>query len=371
VGVLAALVATVALILYAGVLPAQFSPVNRVEWLDPGPGLHFERGGIAFSESPLSWQGAGDEVSLELWVVPAAEPTDRLGQIFSLYDDHAIEPLLVAQWKSGLVVRNRTSDDRGRVRSRELGALGLLFRDQLRGIAVTSGAGGTNVYLDGVESGHRSNIPLIEGGEVFGGRIVIGNSATGAAPWSGDLLGIAVYDRELPADEVSAHHAAVVAGGAARLAGGDGLVALYAFAERSGESAHSREVSGPALRMPLDFRQLRRPVLELPNLRGRRADVYGRDALVNLLGFLPLGFLAAVVLRRRGVGALSAVHGAVGLGLALSLGIELIQSVMPARVSSATDLVTNLLGTGVGAWAAVAGPWSRRLLEAGGVFRGR
>jgi hypothetical protein len=350
----------VALILWAGVLPAELHPVNRVEWLDPGPGLAFGRGGIAYSEEEIRWPPGSRDVSVELWVVPGDEPDGRLGQIFSLYDDEAIEPLLIAQWKSGLVVRNRIRDSRGRVRSRELGSLGMLFRDRKRGIAVTSDASGTEVFLDGVASGHRTSIPLIEDGEDFGGRVVIGNSATGAAPWTGDLLGVAVFDRRLAADEVAAHHAVVDAGGVARLAGEPGLQALYTFAERSGLAAGSGGTSGPALEVPLDFRQLRRPLLELPDLRGRRADVYGRDALLNLLGFVPLGFFAAAALRRRGLRTASGIQGAVALGLLLSLSIELIQSALPARVSSATDLVTNLLGTALGASAALLLPWADR-----------
>ena len=166
-----------ALILSAGLFPVEFHPENRVDWLDPGPGLRFERGGIAFSDEALGWEAGAAEVSVELWLVPGDEPDGRLGQIFSLYDGEPVEPLLVAQWKSGLVVRDRVIDERGRMRARELGSLGLLFRDQRRGIAVTSGPGGTAVYLDGVESDHRSSIPLVAAGESFGG-----NAQEGASP---------------------------------------------------------------------------------------------------------------------------------------------------------------------------------------------
>ncbi|MFQ5417795.1 MAG: VanZ family protein [Myxococcota bacterium] len=351
------------MIAYAGAVPLQFQPVNEVEWLDPGPGLRFERRGIAYSEEALHWRDADASagVAVELWVVPANEPNDRLGQIFSLFDGDAVEPLLIAQWKSGLVVRNRVSGGRGGRRYRELGALGMLFRNQARFIAVTSGQDGTGVSLDGRETELRSNIPLIEPGEDFGGRLVLGNSSSGAAPWQGNVLGVAVYRRKLSHEEIAGHEAAVRTRGFASLAGEPGLAALYSFDERRGEAVRSRGGTGPVLLVPLGFQRLRMPVLQLPDLRGRRANAYGRDALLNVVGFAPLGFFAAAVLRRRRWSAGSAVAGAVLLGFGLSLAIELLQVMLPGRVSSATDLISNVLGSGGGAWLALLSPWSARL----------
>jgi hypothetical protein len=340
-------------------VPIEFDPANDVEWIDPGPGLRFEHRGIAFADEALHWNsaGGGGAVSVELWVVPADEPDERIGQIFTFFDGAAIDPLLIAQWKSGLVVRNRVSDDRGRLRYRELGSLGMLFRGQPRYIALTSGPEGTAVFLDGRETSHRSNIPVIAAGESFGGRLVLGNAPTGTAPWTGDLLGAAVYRRGLRPDEIARHHETVAAAGVASLAGEAGLVALYPFEERRGQAARSRAASGPALRVPLSFHRLRTPSLQLPDLRGRSVDWYGRDALVNLIGFAPLGFFAVAAARRRGrVAPASAVAGALVLGAALSLGIELIQVQLPARVSSATDVAFNVVGTALGAWLALQGP---------------
>jgi hypothetical protein len=363
-GYVAALLATTAAIVYAGLVPLDFHPPNDVEWIDPGPGLRFERRGIAYSDEDLHWNSAGEPgaVSVELWVVPADEPDERIGQIFSIADGAAIEPLLIAQWKSGLVIRNRVSGAGGRKRYRELGALGLLFRHRLHYIALTSAPAGTAVFLDGRETTHRSNIPLIDAGEEFGGRLVLGNSPTGTAPWRGDLLGAAVYRRALDAEEIARHHDSVRAAGVASLAGEAGLVALYPFEERSGESTRSRAASGPPLRVPLDFRRLRNPALQIPDWRGRSADSYGRDALLNVIGFTPLGFFAIAAARRRGWPAGGpAVASALVLGVALSLGVELVQVQLPARVSSATDVACNSLGTALGAWLALRGPLAARV----------
>lgn len=334
-----------------------------MRWLDPGPGLRFDGRGIAYSDAPLVWdpgENAG-EISIELWVRPSREPDDRLGQIFSFFDGDVIEPLLVAQWKSGLVIRNRVPELDARRRYRELGALGLLFRGHPLMITLTSGESGTLLYLDGRETEHRSNIPIIDVAEDFGGRLVLGNSAFGTAPWDGELLGVAIYRRTLAAEEVADHHAAARAIGISSLAGVPGLAALYPFDARSGESAESSGASGPTLEVPLEFRRLAMPVLQLPNLRERSVDSYGRDALVNFIGFAPLGFFLVAVMCRRGrpIGRPAAL-GIVAFGFSLSLAIELLQVQLPERVSSSTDLLWNTLGTAFGVWLALRGPLSVR-----------
>jgi VanZ family protein len=362
-GSIIALLVTIAAILYAGVVPVDLHPRNEVRWLDPGPGLEFDGRGIAYSDGPLVWEPGAEagEVSVELWIRPSREPDDRLGQIFSFFDGDAVEPLLIAQWKSGLVIRNRLPESDAGRRYRELGSLGLLFRGHPLMIALTSGPAGTVLYLDGKESEHRSNIPIIGVEEGFGGRLVLGNSASGTTAWHGELLGIAIYRRTLTAENVASHHAAARAGGVASLAGVAGLAALYPFDERSGESAESSGGSGPALRVPLEFRRLRMPVLQLPNLRERSVDSYGRDALLNFIGFAPLGFFLVAVMCRRGrLAGRSVALGVVAFGFFLSLAIELHQVQLPERVSSSTDLLWNTLGTAFGVWLSLHGPLAIR-----------
>lgn len=353
-----------AAILYAGIAPLDFHPANGVAWLDPGPGLRFERSGVAYSVEDLRFEATGADagVSVELWVIPNDEPTGSLGQILSIYDGDRVDSLLIAQWKSGLVVRIRVTDDRGRVRYRELGELGLLFRGQRRHLAIASGARGTVVFVDGKETEHRSNSAVVRPGDVFAGRLIFGNSPAGGSPWSGVLEGAAIYRRALTADEVARHDAKVRAEGVASLVGEPGLVTLYSFDERSGDGAPSRGLVGPALRVPLHFVRLHRSVLQLPTLRGRRPGSFGRDVVVNFVGFAPLGFFAAAVARRRRLGPGAAIAAAATLGFALSLGIELTQVELPARVSSATDLVNNLLGTAFGAWLPTRSRWAAKIV---------
>jgi len=77
----------------------------------------------------------------------------------------------------------------------------------------------------------------------------------------------------------------------------------------------------------------------------------GFDLGVNVVGYVPLGFLAALaVLRTRpGSGGLPAVLRATLAGGAISLAMETLQSYLPSRIPSNVDLGLNTSGALLGA----------------------
>ena len=84
-------------------------------------------------------------------------------------------------------------------------------------------------------------------------------------------------------------------------------------------------------------------------LRGLRWQRAGRgDVFNNLLLYAPFGFCAALVIEGR-FGRTAAVAGALLLGAALSLALELTQASVTVRVSSLRDLALNATGTLAGA----------------------
>ena len=86
----------------------------------------------------------------------------------------------------------------------------------------------------------------------------------------------------------------------------------------------------------------------------------GIDLLLNLLAYLPLGWLAAALCARRHPGW-NAVARATLVGALLSVAMELRQVLLPPRVASNVDLLSNTLGALLGAlpWA-----WPRMLANA-------
>lgn len=84
------------------------------------------------------------------------------------------------------------------------------------------------------------------------------------------------------------------------------------------------------------------------------------DLVLNVLGYLPFGFVLACALPRR-LGRIGAVLGATLLAGALSLSLETVQNFLPTRVSSNIDLATNLAGALIGALLGVR--WGGALFD--------
>ncbi|MEO0002626.1 MAG: hypothetical protein RLZZ22_318 [Pseudomonadota bacterium] len=91
----------------------------------------------------------------------------------------------------------------------------------------------------------------------------------------------------------------------------------------------------------------------------------GFDVWLNLLGYLPLGFLFALALARSGHGRWAWLLGLLGPAL-LSLLLEGLQSYLPQRVPSRLDLLLNAAGGGLGTLLALLcahqrliTPWNR------------
>lgn len=90
------------------------------------------------------------------------------------------------------------------------------------------------------------------------------------------------------------------------------------------------------------------------------------DIVVNVLGYVPFGFLAAAALQPRLLG-MAAFAAATGSALVLTAILEALQSYLPARIPSNLDLTCNLLGAALG--AALAVRFGPRLLVEGPVGR--
>ncbi|HWE50022.1 MAG TPA: VanZ family protein, partial [Bryobacteraceae bacterium] len=78
-----------------------------------------------------------------------------------------------------------------------------------------------------------------------------------------------------------------------------------------------------------------------------------RDIGVNIVLYMPLGFVGCLVFRRRGRVALPVFLCAL-LGFLLSCSVELAQAFVPDRHTSLVDVATNVLGAIAGAVAAIA-----------------
>jgi len=328
-------------ILTAGLWPLRFHVPNDVKWLKSENGLAFDGNGEVYCSRSLkdmignASQAGEQPFSLELLVRPRGQGQPNVAYIVSDNLAGSQPGCILLQYGSILILQSHFWGVSG---PHKLGVGGVLTPGQLVHVAVVSGRQGTKLYVNGLlrESfGHPVAV------EKFTGSLVIGNSGRPDYGWTGDLLGLAAYDRERSSQEIQ-HDAAAWK---ARQPDPSGAVAFYLFAEESGEWASSTTGHGAPLHIPRHLVILHRSVLAWDFMPSR---AFLWDMTENLTGFMPFGFLGAAVFARR-CSLRTSLPLAVLVGFGLSLGIEVTQAWIPFRDSSSVDLAMNTLGTAIGA----------------------
>jgi hypothetical protein len=342
-----------AAILLAGLWPGKFSITNEVSWLEGRNGLRFQRFGIAYCPEPIAALNAGSgedrSLSIELGAKAEMEPSRYLPRILSLYDDVKGEACIIGQWRSGIVLRSRAPDTSMKRAFRETSARNALPKGGKHLITVVSGKSGTSIYVDGkLEKADKGFVLLPDDRQrpVF---LVLGNSPDGKSPWEGEISGLAIYGRQLTPAEIAGRYRAWSGNGAPYDPAGMEPVLRYPFDERAGSSARNSVGSGYNLEIPSAFNAPNRIVLahDFRDLRLGRSSL--KDIVVNVAGFIPFGFFFLAWLSKPGTDSKGRkAFSIILIGFGISLAIELVQAHLPARDSSAIDVVCNTLGTAVG-----------------------
>lgn len=349
------------ILLLVGLWPFNFRPKNEVEFLKEKAGIRFYGRGIVYSPDP--WIKAGkefpiaDSISLEIWIEPRTEQDHYFAHIFSLYDGVSSEDFILGQWKSFLILRSRLLNDDRPPGYREVDLPDVLHKGQSRLFTLISDQNGTTIYIDGKRRSTFPGYSLLDrrNGNQY---LVLGNSSTGSFFWIGTLFGLAVYDRPLTADQVYQHYQFWMREQYQSLSKPGGLQVLYSFNERNSTTVHNQSGDRSDLLMPSTFHMLRKMVLILPWKDVRWTRHYLKDILLNVAGFVPLGFFMLLYLQLKNRPLFRASLAVVVIGTAISLFIELLQVYLPMRSSSLTDLMCNGLGTALGTFLGLPIPKS-------------
>ena len=341
------LAALVVVILVAGLRPFDFAPKNRVTHTVGQDGLRFSRPGIAYGAGEMRFgEGA---LTIEILFKSGRGHSHGIARILSVSDADGNEIFFIGVWRSSIIVRKGYAGDSGR--GRELGVKDAARAGETHLLAVTTSKDGTSIFLDGKIAREAPNFSILREGAPLMGRLVLGNSPDGSNQWYGEILGVGIFNRRMdPADAGDRYRAWMGAGESrkdiADLA--DGSASFFAFQGSSGRLA-ANLAGGPDLVIPATFRPLKRKILEVPG-KGYRLDrSQVKDIMLNVVGFVPFGFLLCLFLAGDGGATIRTRLTVVLLGGGLSLFIELSQAFLPTRSSSVLDLVFNTLGTVIGA----------------------
>jgi VanZ family protein len=328
-------------ILAAGLSPFQ-RPRNAVTWLINENGVRFGRHATIWSDGAFpeaDVQGV-PSCSLEIWLQP--ESTSASSTLLAFYTPENPLQFLLQQYRALLILSRQTQENPNQTQI--IGADGVFRRIEPVFLTITSGADRSSMYVDGNLA---RSFPGVQIGKECVGQLVIGTSPVGESSWPGQLKGLALYQQELTPEEVLRHYQTWTTGGRPGLSENEHAIGIYLFNERGGNIVHNQVRPGIDLYIPKRFRLLHQQFLEPFWKEFKPSCSYWKDILVNIVGFIPLGFFfCAYWSSVRPIKHPNLTTVVFGLGV--SLTIEVLQSYLPTRDSGTTDLITNTLGTFLG-----------------------
>ena len=330
-------------ILYAGLTPFR-APHNEAAWVPNTNAMRFGEHGTSFTTEPLASPDPGEgRRSIEMWAQPG-KPSDS-ATVISFYSPASTRHVSLRQDESDLVVY-LASSSAWRWEKAERLYIPEAFRDRGRSFwAVTFGRSGTAVYRDAVLVAKSGTLHPSRG--ALSGRLVIANSPIFNESWSGVLSGLAIYNSELTATQIARHYAHWNRGPTHGIMPDDRCIGLYPFDERTGPVIHNRALAGTDIYIPARYTVLRQTFLDPVWRAYSESGGLVQDALVNIVGFIPLGFFLSAYFVAGGCSR--PMLRAIAVAAASSLLIEVIQTFLPTRDSSMADLIDNIIGSFLGA----------------------
>lgn len=312
-------------------------------------GLRFQGNGTAYSREPfpaLNQLSVTSELTIDMTVKPKRIINSGVPNILSFCAEEGPPALVIGAWKKSLVVRLGRPGNPGWKKYREIGVGDVFAAGKTVHLVISMGPRGVNVYVDGLLKGTFPDaIPDTSAASL--GRLLLGNSPAGGSLWKGDIFSLALYDRALTSVEMT--QGAIAGALPKSMESNVRLITRYRFDKMQGNIITNLSSPRYHIVIPTYFSPLRRTVLEGTSGYTRLSLSFISDIVLNILGFMPFGFLALLCL-----GTATAISPrwqstlVVLAGFSLSLGIELIQVLIPTRSSSLTDLATNTLGTALG-----------------------
>lgn len=341
-------------ILIVGLRPKVISPQNRAVWLSDRAGLHFEKYGIAYTDSISDLIQPHilprDAFSIEFALKAKDFSEEGFHFILLLHGGQDSDQLLIGQWRSSLIVMN--GDDYEH--RRKIDRLTVTSDDELpeiQFVTITTGSEGTRIYIDGQLAAAKKDMRLeLPNGENV--RIVAGNSVYGSHSWEGDLYGLAVFGKTLPEGDVATHYNGWLQNLDFTFAQAWTPVVLYSLDKKGSNQVPLESDNSYTLQVPSRMKTLLPSFFfhKWDSLKIGKSFFKDRDAVLNLLGFIPLGLLlGATLVKLGGKYKAHCVSISLATGFFVSLWIETLQAWMPARSSDMQDLILNTVGTFVGA----------------------
>ncbi len=326
--------------LYAACLwPFNFNQKNTVLWLPNIPGIYLGKFGHLYSNDNFEYNlFKQNKITIDFSLRAKDESNSGLQYIASFVNNETgLEDFVICQWRSHLQLLRRKEIFQDRPFSVCSVRYALLQGDSTK-VRIVSDAKRTRVFINGVCRMDNRGFSILSKNLTGKFRLLLGNALDGEAGWKGELYAFSLVNI---ADEVS------VDCSDKRLEFKN--IARYQFNEGSGESVYNKDGPPHTLVIPEAFRPLKRPILSMSKKMFEFSRSTILDMLLNILGFIPYGFILAIGIAqfwyksKRQVLIVTLL-----LGSMTSFSIEILQIYLPSRDSSIMDVVLNTVGTVLG-----------------------
>lgn len=327
------------------------APKNDVSWLANRNGLQFGRYGTVMSAGPFELpESAADRGwSIELEMQPSNPLARR--HFLSFYSPSETNLLSVRQDEDAVVVSTEDKREESAPTSESVYVDNVFRTAAPVFLSITAGEHGTAVFIDGKLRGSSERLRLSR--HALSGQIILGDAPLNTDSWPGRIGSLGIYASEISPMEVFRHFEARV-GEDSREAGPeaweqDRPAAMYAFNEGAGNLIHNRIQPGVDLKIPEQYTVAGKLFLEGPLHEYNPIWSYSKSIVLNILGFVPFGYVwyGYLSLSAPGRKSTKAVITVI-LGGGLSFAMEVLQGFLPTRSSGIADIITNTIGTILG-----------------------
>lgn len=338
--------------------PYDLFVTNDVQWIENANGIYFN--GEAIAATPECRSTAIEQaISVQLLL------KERYGSknwgpryIFSLYRGPGNPSLVIGQWAGKIFAYSKYIDIGNKKYYQAFSADERLSLNKPQLVTLTIGPQEMILYINGDPVKKQSTSAQNPHALQFDGRCLLGNSPRGNQGWWGEILGLAVYARQLSGPEIRHQCRIIMDDGIDAPASAEGLRALYRFDEGKGRHADSRTENTcrfyfPKTRYSLAGTLMNHPAIDI------HSDTLSRvDFLLNIIFFIPFGVLLFMLLSSYALrGSICLCMIAAG-ALFISLSIEVMQLYILTRVATIVDIASNLSGAIIGGLLAWIRQWS-------------
>ncbi len=329
--------------LYFGLRFNGFRFTNNASLLKNEPGILFKKNAIAYlkigSEPEKVNIPETGSFAFELAFKPRDLNPQGFSILFSIHNGSDEDQLIVGQWKSHIIIMN--GDDYSYKRKIKRISFDLNSTNSGKTfLTVTSGQEGTSLYLQKKFIKKITDFSLkIPKGEKR--VLTFGNSVYGKSPWEGELYGFALYGLKNVNDEI--YGQGEEKSGYEAFSGRTPIL-KFDFADNKTDKSGNLLTGKDELVVPHYFTILKKQVLILPwkNLSMNKVVVI--DIILNLLGFIPLGYILSLLLINLGFrGTGKTILITILICFSISLFIEITQAWIVSRTSQSLDLILNTL----------------------------